>query len=122
MKLRVVICIGAIVVYTALFNLYLYEKFDGGKMSLIGSKLLYNWMTFWFVLFFLLDWKAGLVNYMHKQLNVWCVILLLIHYSLIILTCYGMRDPINIFISFNLAVIISGVILAITYLRTTWKH
>lgn len=121
-RLRIGICIGAIIIYCAFFNLYLYELFGNTKWSVFSCKLLLYYLSFGFLLFFLLDWKAGFQNYLHKQLNLWCVLLMLIHYGFIIAAYYGLKDPVITMVIFNISVIVSGSVLAVNYFKTTWKH
>lgn len=120
-KLRISLCIFALVLYVALFNVYI-AGMSYGIMPIKTYKLFYNSLSLGMLLFILLDWKAGFQNYLHQQLNLACILCLIIHYIIIILHWSIDCDTVFNFFTFNTSVALSGVLLAVTYLKSTWRQ
>lgn len=120
-KLRIYLTMAAIVIYCSLFNLYIYELVKP-YMTLFSCRISYNCITVGFHLFFLFDWKAGYVNYLHNRLNLACIWILICQYFLVILNYLGVHDMVTLFIAFNTSIAISATVLAVNYFKTTWKH
>lgn len=108
MKTRIYITIIAIILYVGLFNFYIYEL---TRIPYRNAVLFYNYLTLSTVVYFLLDWKSGFINKWHEQLNLICILCVIVNYIIIILTHHViLTKPIPMFFAFN------GGIFAVTIL------
>lgn len=119
-KVRISISIAALILYNVLFNVYI-AGMKGGLMSVQSYKLFYNYLTGGMILFVLLDWKSGFQNYTHQQINLACILCVIVHYILIILHWHLDTDTVFNFSVFNTSVLASLVMIILSSMRL-WKR
>lgn len=91
-------------------------------MPIKEYKLFYNYLTAGMILFVLLDWKSGFQNYTHQQLNLACILCVIVHYILIILHWHFETDSVFNFSVFNASVVASLGMLTISSIRLWKRH
>lgn len=84
--MRSVRCIIFLLLYVALFNLYIYEL-PREYMATENCKILYNAITVGMVVFCRIDAAKGYESAWHKELNLICFLAVVFNYLIIIL-CY----------------------------------
>lgn len=91
MLVRIYITVGVLLIYSLLFNGYIFELTHQTVLTAGGVRILYTSLTMGMVSFFLMDRFAGYVNYLHKQFSYLCmasvysnwVLIIMIHLSII---------------------------------------
>lgn len=104
MKARLTLTVITLILYAALFNVYIFEI---TRIDINTSKLFYNYLTAGAVLFYLLDSKFGYVNGYHKQFNLLLILCILVNYVIIILVHSGVLSfdrPKAMFYAFNITI------------------
>ena len=101
MKARIGITIFSVILYVALFNVYVWSLLN---WEIYNSKLLYNIITLWSLVFAFLDLKLEFVNDYHKQFNtlLFCCIFINFLFSILTLTeVFSLNSPKYMFYTFN---------------------
>jgi len=115
MRLRIYITVIAIVLYALLFNFYIYEL---TRVQYRTAVLIYNYLTLSAVVFFLLDWKSGFVSKWHEQLNLICILCIIVNYLIIILTHHVILEkPIQMFYAFNGGIFAVSILILINGIK-----
>jgi len=117
MKARLIITTFALILYLALFNLYIFEI---KRLDIQSYKLFYNYLTAGMTVFYVADWKAGFVNRYHEHINFICILCVLVNYLIIILTHHTVlhqNKPIELFYAFNGSVFAVTVLIVINFIK-----
>src|ERR1700759_915828 len=97
MRLRIAITVIVLILYVALFDVYIFWFLD---FSVYFDKMLYNWLTFGALLFVLLDYLCGFVNSHHRRFTLLIFLSVLVNYLLIMATVaqfFNTKEPRNMF-------------------------
>lgn len=119
MKLRVGITIVSIILYTGLFNLYIFEFL---RWTPYFDRVFYNCLTGGAICFAVIDWKAGFVNDYHKQFNTLLFLCIITNYVFILLKLFEVFNPEHpqpMFYSFDVSICL--ITLTIFYNEIKYK-
>jgi|SRR5579863_937401 len=106
---RLIITLAALTVYTFSFNFYIYVL-THPFWDEHYTKLFYNYLTLSMLVFYLIDKYKGVVNAIHGQLNLMCILSVCINYIIIILNRHGLlSDAVKITMTFNGAIFVTTV-------------
>jgi hypothetical protein len=117
MMFRTILTLSVICIYTALFNLYIYEL-THTYWDVHYVKLFYNYLTLGMLLFHLIDHMGKFKGFFHEQFNLVCVWLIVTNYLIIIANRHGwLSDTFRLTICFNTSVLLTTIIILWTGVR-----
>jgi hypothetical protein len=119
---RTILVLAIICVYTALFNLYIYELYHT-NWDMHYVKLLYQYLTIGMLLFYLWDRSAKFKGFFHEQFNKVCVWLVVVNHGIVTIHKHGFDNESRLTWCFNLAVLLTTAIILFCGIRQkTFKY
>jgi len=104
--MRSIFCIIALLIYTAGFDLYIYEL-PRPYIPVEYCKIFYNVITALMLAFCLTDSRNGIEGNWHKDFNLICNVAMIINFSIIVVGYFGwVKDSFSVLILSNSAIFI----------------